>query len=439
LALDLELLERHSHTALPPDVSRNSRRDATLFWNYVDLRFRSGIALLCECFLTETTLVVRLRGKTPRTASVQLKTVEEVRTDSGLQTRIESCFTCNEKQCSRHVVATFDGAKSAFLLDDYQPEFARFLREHIKDGNQVLVPFVSPHGWNSSRIGAGVDLRFSTSYRLRRSLTLRWAAFRGITVACAYFDLSAALAAFYDQRIGYDAEHLCVAQNLLAHLWRSEALGGRTFDVLMQRLPLELLQRQLNHAAELYPHSTSLVEFRAPRWFEEAEQEALQAARSIITPHSQIAALSDRAALLPWETPVHKNGHGTTRDMIVFAGPTLARKGAYAVRDAIRKTRLPLTVLGADLEEPGFWRDLPVKRMNGQELPWERIHTVVQPALVEYWPRQLLRAHAGGANLVISPFCGIEENHATGIYHVPFGDVDQLAATLTQLLTRSGD
>jgi hypothetical protein len=76
--------------------------------------------------------------------------------------------------------------------------------------------------------------------------------------------------------------------------------------------------------------------------------------------------------------------------------------------------------------------------MDAQELPWERIHTVVQPALFEYWPRQLLRAHAAGANVVVSPLCGLEENRAAGIHHVPFGDADALAATLAQLVTDQG-
>jgi hypothetical protein len=119
-------------------------------------------------------------------------------------------------------------------------------------------------------------------------------------------------------------------------------------------------------------------------------------------------------------------------------GPTLARKGAYAVREAIRQTGLRLTVAGADLEEPDFWHGLPVVHWSARELPWERIHTVVQPALLEYWPRHLLRAHAAGANLVISPMCGIEENHEGGVHHVPFGDADVLASTLNQVLTTQG-
>ena len=290
-------------------------------------------------------------------------------------------------------------------------------------------------------------------------------------MAQAHFELARTLAKSYERRIDYRAEHLCVAQSMLPHLWRSGALGGRTFDVLMQRLPVACLEQQSDVAAQLYPQSKTLIEFRAPRWFAEAEQEALQAARTLFTPHLQIAALYENAVCLPWEaapalrdpsaslrisargsddhpskpkpglpgTPTdaaRTPQHGKHRDLLVFMGPTLARKGAYAVREAIRKTGLSLTVLGRDLEEPGFWGNLPVTHTSARELPWERIHTVVQPALIEYWPRQLLRAHAAGANLVVSPPCGMQEDPDAGIHHVPFGDADALTETLTRLLGR---
>jgi hypothetical protein len=217
----------------------------------------------------------------------------------------------------------------------------------------------------------------------------------------------------------------------------------------MQRLPVTFLEQQLDEATRLYPESKTLGEFRAPDWFAEAEEQALRQARTIFTPHTQIAALYDRAASLPWETPARltpacakpaqsgdpgRNGNGAAKDLILFAGPTLARKGAYAVREAVRRAGLSLTIVGSDLEGPGFWEELPVTRVTARDIPWERVHTVVQPALVEYWPRQLLKAHAAGANLVITPLCGIAENPSAGIYHVPFGNADILASTLKRLL-----
>jgi vancomycin resistance protein VanW len=56
----LELVERHSHSVHPEGFFIDARTDATVFWNYVDLRFRSARRVRIGASLTEATLVVRL-------------------------------------------------------------------------------------------------------------------------------------------------------------------------------------------------------------------------------------------------------------------------------------------------------------------------------------------------------------------------------------------
>ena len=56
----MELVERHSHTAHPPGFFIDDTTDATVFWNYIDLRFRSPVAVRIGARLSESTLVVRL-------------------------------------------------------------------------------------------------------------------------------------------------------------------------------------------------------------------------------------------------------------------------------------------------------------------------------------------------------------------------------------------
>jgi hypothetical protein len=97
-----------------------------------------------------------------------------------------------------------------------------------------------------------------------------------------------------------------------------------------------------------------------------------------------------------------------------------------------------LTIVGSELEGPDFWQGLRVRRASLASLPWNRIHTVLQPSLFEFWPRQLLRAHAAGSRLVISPGCGIEEDHQSGIYHVPFGDTESAINIMETLLANQG-
>lgn len=58
----LELVERHSHSLHPEGFFIDDATDATVFWNYVDLRFRSERRVRIGAVLTGTTLVVRLDG-----------------------------------------------------------------------------------------------------------------------------------------------------------------------------------------------------------------------------------------------------------------------------------------------------------------------------------------------------------------------------------------
>lgn len=56
----LELVERHRHSLHPEGFFIDEATDATVFWNYVDLRFRSDRRVRIGATLSETSLIVRL-------------------------------------------------------------------------------------------------------------------------------------------------------------------------------------------------------------------------------------------------------------------------------------------------------------------------------------------------------------------------------------------
>src|SRR5260221_3582220 len=56
----MEIAERHSHTLHPPGFFIDDATDATVYWNYVDLRFRAPARVRLGARLTQNTLVVRL-------------------------------------------------------------------------------------------------------------------------------------------------------------------------------------------------------------------------------------------------------------------------------------------------------------------------------------------------------------------------------------------
>ncbi|MBW8882573.1 MAG: VanW family protein [Asticcacaulis sp.] len=59
-AAGVEIVERHSHTVHPSGFFIDDATDATVFWNYVDLRFRSPNRVRLGAQLTQDALVVRL-------------------------------------------------------------------------------------------------------------------------------------------------------------------------------------------------------------------------------------------------------------------------------------------------------------------------------------------------------------------------------------------
>lgn len=69
LQADCEIVERHGHSRIVPGSAAEHGQDATVAWNYVDLRFRSGAPLHLEVMLEAETLVVRFRAPAPRGAT----------------------------------------------------------------------------------------------------------------------------------------------------------------------------------------------------------------------------------------------------------------------------------------------------------------------------------------------------------------------------------
>jgi hypothetical protein len=231
-----------------------------------------------------------------------------------------------------------------------------------------------------------------------------------------------ALARHYARRLPFMATHLVVSQALLPFLWRDGILGGRSFDVLMTRLPLETLQTTLDRAAQAWPMSPTLADFRAEPGLPAAEREALAAARHWITPHSKIARLAGaKARKLEWHIPpvATRNANGGT---VVFPASTLGRKGAYEMREVARDLGLTVTTSGGVLESDSFWRGVPVVVAGTDPLATARL--VVLPAWIEDQPRRLLRALSAGIPVIASDACGLEG--VPGVTTVPVGDVAAL-------------
>src|SRR6516162_9497943 len=150
----------------------------------------------------------------------------------------------------------------------------------------------------------------------------------------------------------------------------------------MTRLPLQALHQQLDDLGARFPDRKTFREFRAPDWMVAVENEALEHAGQIITPHSALASRFPlKTTWLPWKFPQTRQ-ISSRQNNVVFPGPALARKGALELREALRGFGFRLRVLhGKAMESNNFWDGIELAEPSGDWL--EQASVLVQPAFIE--------------------------------------------------------
>jgi VanW like protein/Glycosyl transferases group 1 len=428
-----EIVERHAHSRIVPGSAAVKGRDATIAWNYVDLRFRCPRALLLQVSLTRHQLVVQFLGHhfgPPREIAGFEVAQDERRSAS-------SCAGCDETSCFRHEREQAPAQRrTAFLLDEAWPEFSEYVG-HKKQSPDVLgIPLdgtrwrIARYRWDISGFAKVSTATFAT---LSRSFTTRKLAAQGPARQLAQLRGAEALVKRFAKLLTPDMTDVCVAQSLLPFLWRDGHLGGRRFSVLMTRLPIQALQKTLDRHASRNPERATLSDFRAPEDVADWEMAALAAADAIVTPHAEIAAaFGSRAVKLDWSRPnIAAIPSRTDSRRVAFPGPTVARKGCYELREAARMLDLEIVPLGGNIESGQFWSG--VRTGSFDPANWlAGIAAVVQPAIVEHSPRRLLAALAVGVPVIATQACGLDPQ--PGLVLVPVGDVAALADAIRTIL-----
>ena len=418
------IVERHAHSVRVPGSAAAEGRDATVAWNYVDLRFASARELLLSVKLDRRDLTVNLRTTAP--ISPTPAAAEPVGLTQ-LREPAESCDVCDETDCAFHRdigrAASIVG-RAAFVVDEFWPELADYVAETRRAVDMLCAPTL--RRW--SRDGFG-DVFEAGWQGAMRSLGWRLTPPQGAARRSADARSTEAIAKALAMRLSPDVTEVTVAQSLLPHLWRDGALGGRTVRVLMTRLPIEVLQRRLNAAFAAHPDCSTLSDYRAEAWQGAAEAEALAAADEVVTPHAEIAALfADRARLLEWRRPKPPITPPQRGDVFAFPGPTVARKGAFEVREAALRLGVRLRPVGAELEGAGFWAGVEIDHAAPGASWLDGVRAVVHPALAEATPRRLLEALGAGMPVIATTACGLTPR--PGLTIVPMDDVDALVAAM---------
>jgi hypothetical protein len=407
LQANFEIVERHAHTQVIAGSLAEKGRDATVFWNYVDLRFRSPNTFRIEAKLDANHLFVTFKSEKKIQKPVKISRSINIHQDD-----LGSCATCGVESCFRSMKPqeSLSFGRTAFLVDEFSPEFDRFIQKNHDKKDLLLIP-IDGKRWKKSNY-AWTNLpntKQSISTTLFRSYKSRKLATQGASRQKNLLAMYQKLAESYSKHLTYDVTHVVVQQNLLPFLWKSGQLGGRTFDVLMTALPMKNLQERLDFAKNLHAESTTLGDFRAEMWLIEAETEALNEARKLITPHTEIASLfGERAEILQWQMPEKKAISRPKNDKftIVFPASTVGRKGVYELRTAIENLDVKLVILGGNVESEEFWHGFDVEKGGDNWL--EIADLVVLPAFVEHKPRRILLAAANEIPCIASTACGVE-------------------------------
>jgi len=438
MASGARLIERHQHSALI-EAQSPPAEDATVAWNYVDLRIQADFAFRIEAELTQDELLLQMRALRPNGRAAAFKTMPVRQQDRAVA---RGCLTCNERSCFRHKPQTHPlTGRSALLLTDKQAELAHWVeRSEVKA--DWMVPRVRKQSrdrtWNAP---PGVRVETALWPVVKRALRQRLLHGEGAERQALRLQSAKDLALHYARRLQADHTELLVTQELLVPLWRAGVLGGRAFDVYVSELPASELQSRLDAAAAKHPTAASLRDFRVDASWQKDEWKALARARRRITPHHEVRRVLRDAGLevdlLPWDLPavartpsVAKPGRLT----LTFAASALARKGAIEVSAVARMMNARVLILGSPPSDPSLWEGVEWSQ-RAYASDWLALSDLVLlPAFVEHHPRALLLALAAGIPVVASPACGLGPR--AGLIEVPPGDLDSLAAAIRDSLVR---
>ncbi len=435
------IIERQAHSQVVSGSAAELGQDATVFWNYVDLRFSAPFAFRIEARLEARAegdqLVVCLYADE---AILPVKTAIKERpiafSPRQLERHINDCGTCNQTHCFRYSFPRITPQeKTAYLVDTFSPECDAYIQTSRGEGDILMLPLdgkrwrKANYAWNTD----GFETHEAIALTLARAYFSRRVAAQGAARQRVLLDAQEKLAARYAKKLAFDVGHVVVSQELAPFLWRDGHLAARRVTVLLSRLPISELQRTLDAASKNNPDSKTLVDFRAPEWLAEAEAAVLEYAEKVVTPHACLASLAPhKTTLLPWRTaPVNAvTREPKKKPCFIFPASTLARKGAYELREALQGIEADVIIFGSELEGENFWHGstATITRQTRNIACLGRATAVVLPAWVEFQPRFLLAAQAQSVPVIATAECGLSD--LSGVTIVEAGDVAALRAAL---------
>jgi hypothetical protein len=436
LQAGFEIAERHAHSQRVPGSAAEFGRDATVFWNYVDLRFRASRAFTLSVSIEQDHLIVRVLTRVSQKSQFMRRALETKTQDPAIRLHrapskeAHDCVACSATNCIEHIPNRDTERRSVAIVDEYWPEFDQWLNARLRPGDTLLMPKDASRWQTSAKTGLVVATARIAAWQ--RGLHTRLNAGSAPRLRRGLLDADAAMLGALAPKIPFDAEELILPISMLRAAHASMLTGGRRVIVLMNRPPLRVLHETLNRAALAWPAYASLSDFRAPEAAVRAEEAALALAAQLVTPHVWLArtmrAYNIPIELLNWHHPEFRSTHSTVGRDVLLPASALARKGSPAVAHACASLGLRLRVLGTTTE-PGEAASWQAAAAN----PFEGVGVVVLPAFVEHQPRLLLAALARCLPVIASPECGLPRGQA-GVHTVAAGDAGEVKDALRAAL-----
>ena len=423
LKANFNIIERHKHTQVIKGSLAEKDRDATVKWNYIDLRFSAPYKFRIETELTSSNLIVRFKSISKQNTSKKINNLFFIQSND-----INDCVSCHNIDCNYSIISDkLESNNKTFILDECWTEYDNYLQDKISKNDVVIIPVKKNLLINTNRynwtINNTQNIIYTSFEGIYRALKLRMN--RHNNVFEEQLKLDKLIAEKASKLIPLNTTHLIISQNLLPFIYESGALGGRTYDVLMVRNTFEKIHHSLDQAHKTHPSSKTLNDFRASDDLINLENKALENANSIISPHSDIQSIYPQKSInLKWN--IIENGNSNhTNNKVLFPAGGFGRKGAYEIRRLAKELNLDIVLYSNAKEDINFWDEVSTSKFTD----FKEIGLIIYPTYIEHQPRVLLKALSFNIPIITTPSSGLKSSELVEI--IPIGDY-QILKNITE-------
>ena len=438
LKAGLEIVERHTHSQVIKGSLAELNRDATVFWNYLDLRLKGSQDWQLQVKMDKNRLIVSVFGKE--------KNVEKDETETHCApAALGDCTQCGRTDCYLHTGDMPSPVHKTYLsIDEDWIEFAEWRKKNMKEKDKLISTIHNASiGTQTLNFFSKLSRRYNLwlgnrelkhAEKLSKDNTQYIYSWRKHPIPVAQNARFRILAKYFAKKLKASDTYLVIPQPLLVWLYLDGELAGREYEVLMSALPMPEIERRLDEAMKRYgfivkgghykatnkenpcgENGVTLGDFRAPKELIEAEKEALSGASRLISPHVKILEWAgEKGVALDWilPAPIDSLPKDNSNFKILFAGASLGRKGIFDLRAALRRLDFNFELLmpPSAIESRDFWKGINVCRANSINEGIALCDIVVLPAIIEHNPRGLLLAIASQKPTIASSACGLPAN-----------------------------